>query len=371
MGKESSHIAIYLHSIFNGGVDRIMVNLSRGFIERGIKVDLVVDYPGLLALWDWSPEIRIVDLKGSKNILPRFSKLVDYLHREKPMALLAGNHYSNEIGLLAKLMIGTSTKIVVVEQISVSTEANSKPVFSLRHWTPLLIKFLYPRADAIIVASQGIAKDLVHVTGLPPERFQVIYNPVLSPVIMEKAKESVDHPWFTSGDLPVIMAAGRLEKQKDFPTLIRAFAQVRQLQAARLVIFGGGSQKSQLEELVYELGLEKDVALPGFVKNPYAYVTKSALLAISSAWEGLPTFLIESMALGVPVVSTNCPSGPAEILDNGKYGELVPVGDSQALAEGILKVLSGKSKSVDPTWLDQFTIANATQKYLDVMSISA
>ncbi|MDJ0615315.1 MAG: glycosyltransferase [Calothrix sp. MO_192.B10] len=369
MGKESSHIAIYLHSIFNGGVDRIMVNLSRGFIERGIKVDLVVDSPGLLHLWDWPPEVRIVDLKASKNILPRFSKLVDYLRQEKPTALLAGNHYSNEIAVLAKLMVGISTKIVVVEQISVSTEANSKPIFNLRHWTPLFIKFLYPRADGIVVASQGVAKDLVNVTGLSKERFRVIYNPVLSPVIWEKAKEPIDHPWFTPGDVPVIMAAGRLEKQKDFPTLIKAFAQVRRLQPVRLVIFGGGSQKPQLQELVRELSLENDVSFPGFVKNPYAYVTKSALLASSSAWEGLPTFLIETMALGIPIVSTNCPSGPAEILDNGKYGELVPVGDSKALAEGIVKVLSGQSKSVVPSWLEQFTIQNAVQKYLDVMGI--
>ncbi len=370
MPKESSHIAIYLHCLFNGGIERIMANLTQNFVERGLQVDLVLNFLGNPSfLSEFSPKVRIVDLKAAKAYT-RVPRLASYLRREQPAALLSANHSANEVAILAKHFSGGSTKVVVSDQTNLSTEAGNKSPFSSRYWAPLALKLLYPGADGRIAPAIGVAQDLVNITGLPRSKFQVIYNPVINPEILEKAKEPVDHPWFAPGELPVILAAGRLEKQKDFPTLIRAFAQVKQVQPSRLVIFGVGSEQSQLEALVSELGLENDVALPGFVKNPYAYVTKSAMLALSSAWEGLPTFLIETMALGIPVVSTNCPSGPAEILDNGKYGELVPVADPEALASAILSILSGKHKSVDSDWLEQFTVEKAAEKYLKILGIN-
>ncbi len=160
-----------------------------------------------------------------------------------------------------------------------------------------------------------------------------------------------------------------MEKQKDFPSLIKAFAIVRKVQRARLVILGSGKDRQQLNNLVRELGLQDDVALIGFVDNPYAYLARSHVFVLSSAWEGFGNVIVESLALGMPVVSTNCPNGPAEILDNGKYGDLVSVGDSEAMAQAILRVLSGNSKSVEPEWLEQFTLASVTQQYLDVMGI--
>lgn len=370
MHKDPSHVAIHLHCLFNGGIERIMANLTRNFIERGLKVDLVLNFLGNPSfLSEFSPEVRIVDLKASR-IHTRIPRLARYLRQEQPVALLSANHYANEVAILAKHFSGVRTRLVVSDQTNLSVETEKKSPLEGRYWAPLALRLLYPWANGIIAPSQGVAKDLIGITGLPAERFQIIYNPVLNPEIFEKAKEPVDHPWFAPGELPVILAAGRLEKQKDFPTLIRAFAQVRQVKPARLVIFGAGSQQSQLEDLVRELGLENDVALPGFVKNPYAYVTKSAMLALSSAWEGLPTFLIETMALKIPVVSTDCPSGPAEILDNGKYGDLVPVNDPKALAEAMLRILSGKSKSIDSAWLEQFTVENTAKKYLDFLGVT-
>jgi len=370
MPKESSHIAIYLHCLFNGGIERIMANLTQNFIERGLQVDLVLNFLGNPSfLSEFSPKVRIVDLKAGKAYT-RVPKLASYLRREQPAALLSANHSANEVAILAKHLSGGTTKVVVSDQTNLSTEAGNKSPFSTRYWAPLALKLLYPGADGRIAPSMGVAQDLVNITGLPIDKFQVIYNPVVNPTIFTKAKEAVEHPWFLPGELPVILAAGRLEKQKDFPTMIRAFAQVKQVKPCRLVIFGVGSEKSQLEALIAELNLENDVALPGFVKNPYAYVTKSAMLALSSAWEGLPTFLIETMALGIPVVSTNCPSGPAEILDNGKYGELVPVNNPQALAEGMLNILSGEHKSVPSDWLEQFTVEKTAEKYLDILGIN-
>ena len=144
----------------------------------------------------------------------------------------------------------------------------------------------------------------------------------------------------------------------------------KKVQRARLVILGSGKDRQQLNNLVRELGLKDDVGFFGFVDNPYGYIARSHVFVLSSAWEGFGNVIVESLALGTPVVSTNCPNGPAEILDNGKYGDLVSVGDSEAMAQAILRVLSGNSKSVAPGWLDQFTLASVTQQYLDLMGIS-
>ncbi|HEY9706701.1 MAG TPA: glycosyltransferase [Oculatellaceae cyanobacterium] len=370
MPGDSSHIAIHLHTLFNGGIERVMVNLTRNFIERGLRVDLVLNELGYyVSQWEFPPEVRIVDLKAPK-LLTRVPNLRHYLRQEQPTALLSANHYANEAALLAKRLSGVSTRVVVSDHTALSLEAEHSPRLGLRHWSPYAVRFLYPWADGIITVSQGVAKDLAGLTGLPMERIQTIYNPLVTPDILEKAKEPVDHPWFAPGELPVIIGVGRLEEQKDFPTLIRAFAQVRQVRPARLMILGQGSQLSRLNALVGELGLENDVAMLGFVQNPYAYIARAAVFTLSSAWEGFGNVLVESMVLGTPVVSTDCQSGPAEILDNGKYGELVPVGDSEAIAQAILSVLSGKAKSVDPAWLKQFTLENIAQKYLAVLGIN-
>jgi glycosyltransferase involved in cell wall biosynthesis len=235
---------------------------------------------------------------------------------------------------------------------------------------PLTARIFYPWADGIVTVSQGVARDLAQITGVPLERIQVIYNAVLTPELRESTKEPMNHPWFAPGEPPVVLGAGRLVEQKDFPTLIRAFAQVRRVRPARLIILGSGREQKRLEALVQELSIKEDVGWVGFVKNPFAYMAHSAVFVLSSAWEGLPTVLIEAMAAGASVVSTNCESGPAEILDNGKYGSLVAVGNSEAMAEAILNVLSSTSKSVDSCWLDQFTLETATQKYLDLLGIS-
>jgi len=256
----------------------------------------------------------------------------------------------------------------VSEHTTLSTEARLVEQMSSR-LAPLTAKLFYPWADGIVSVSHGVAKDLIDLTEINSGKIEVIYNPVITPELTEKAKEPVEHPWFAPGEPPVILGVGRLVAQKDFSTLIHAFAKVRKIRPARLMILGNGREEEKLQALVKDLGIEKDVAWVGFVDNPFAYMKRATVFALSSAWEGLPTVLIEALAVGIPVVSTDCPSGPAEILNAGKYGELTAVGDVKGMSEAILRVLSGRIKSVFPEWLEQFTWETATQKYLEVLQV--
>jgi glycosyltransferase involved in cell wall biosynthesis len=238
----------------------------------------------------------------------------------------------------------------------------------------LLRRFLwfYSWADAIAPVSEGVAEDLTHLARRPLKQMQVIYNPVVTPQLFEKANEPVEHEWFATNAPPVILGVGRLSVQKDFPTLIRAFALVRKHIPARLMILGEGEDRSQLEVLIEELGLSADVTLPGFVSNPYAFMSKAGVFALSSVYEGLPTVLIEAMAVGTPVVSTDCPSGPREILDGGKYGSLVPVKDVQAIADAILTQLtSQKNTAVAQQRSQSFSLETAVNKYLKLIELNS
>lgn len=368
MPKNPSHIAIFLRSLAGGGAEKVMVNLSRSFVEKGLKVDLVLTRTKSTYDSEVHPDVRVVDLQAP-SLPTSIPKLTNYLKKEQPFALLSALHYPCEIALWAKRLAGVSTRIIVSEHNTLSVEAKRLPQLTAR-LTPIAAKLFYPWADGIIAVSQGVATDLANVTKIPQERIKVIYNPVVTPDIAEKAKEPVEHPWFASGQPPVILAVGRLIAQKDYPTLIRAFAKVLTEREAKLVILGRGQEREQLNKLVRELGIKNHVAWISFVANPYSYMRRAAVLALSSAWEGFGNVLVEAMASGTPVVSTNCPSGPAEILDNGKYGELVPVGDSEAMAKAILQVLAGNYKTVDSAWLQQFTLEYATQKYLEVLGVS-
>ncbi|MEC4813037.1 MAG: glycosyltransferase [Scytonema sp. PMC 1069.18] len=367
MPKSSPDIAIFLRGLYGGGAEKAMLNLARAFIERQLKVDFVLARAEGPYMAFVPPEIRVVDLKA--RWMPySLPKLVEYLRQERPANLLTALHYPCEIALWAKRLAGVSTQVLVSERNTLSQEAQRIPQLSVR-LTPLAARLFYPWADKIVAVSHGVAKDLASVTSLPLERIQVIHNPVIFPELFALAKQPVTHPWFQSKEVPVILGVGRLHSQKDFPTLIRAFAKVRQVRPARLVILGNGPEQKHLETLVHKLGLEQEVAFLGFVQNPYAYMAKASVFVLSSAWEGLGNVLVEALAVETPVVSTDCESGPSEILANGKYGWLTPVGDSEAIAQAILNVLSGNIKPVDPNWLHQFTLDACVEKYLNVLGV--
>ncbi len=368
MLESRTHVAIFLRCLFGGGTERVMVNLANSFTECDLKVDLVLAHANGPYLSQVSPKVRVIDLQCPKLAASPL-KLVRYLKQEQPLTLLSALHYPSEIAIFAKHMARVSTRVVIAEQNTLSVEAKNLPQQTAR-LTPLKARLFYPWADEIVAVSHGVADDLAKIIKAPRKQIRVIYNPVIPPDIWQKSQAPVTHPWFNPGELPVILGVGRLTEQKDFPTLIRAFAQVQKVRPSRLMILGVGSERSNLDALIQQLGLENDAVILGFQENPYAYMARCAVFALSSAWEGFGNVIVEALAVGTPVVACDCPSGPAEILAGGKYGALVPVGNSSALANSILNVLSGNYPAVDSSWLNQFTYSNATSQYLKVLRLS-
>ncbi|HBB31514.1 MAG TPA: glycosyl transferase [Cyanobacteria bacterium UBA8803] len=370
-------VALFLRNVGGGGLERVMLNIACGIAQQGVLVDLVLMKAEGIFLSHISPQVRIIDLGiiGAEKFLTRLQslsslpKLIDYLKKEQPTALLSAGHYPNEIAIAAKYLARAIARVVVSEHTALSVEAKRVEQVSARV-APLTARFFYPHADAIVTVSHGVGEDLSRLVGLPLKGMKTIYNPVITPQLKLQAEAHLDHPWFAQGEPPVILGLGRFVVQKDFPTLIRAFAKVHQVKPVRLMMLGSGRESHNLQSLARELGVENDIDWLGFVENPFPYMKRGKIFVLSSAWEGLPTVLIEALALGLQVVATNCNSGPAEILDNGKYGELVPVGDSDMMAEAILRVLSGESKPVDSGWLEQFTLETSVKKYLEVLGIS-
>ncbi len=215
-----------------------------------------------------------------------------------------------------------------------------------------------------------MADDLDALFHLPEGKIQVLHNPVVDPGLPERAAAAVDHPWFQAGQPPVFLGIGRLHPQKDFESLIRAFASVRAARPARLMILGEGEERARLEALVASLGLTDDVLLPGFLDNPYRFLSRAGAFVLSSRWEGLPTVLIEALACGAPVVSVDCPSGPDEILQGGRIGRLVPPGSTDAIAAAMLASLDNPGpREAGLARAQDFAIAPAAARYLDALGV--
>lgn len=359
-----SRVAIYLPSLGGGGAERITVTLANAIAARGHQVDFLLAKREGPYLADVSPGIRIVDL-GHHRTFASLLPLARYLRRERPEALLSGLNHANIVAILARMIAHVPTRLVVTEHNSTSIDVSAghgRLVFGLMRW-------LYPHADRIVSVSRGIEKELAVNFGLPADKLCTIYNPLDVDTIHDRMLPRPDHPWLAAGTPPVVVAVGRLMAQKDYPTLLRAFALLRERRDARLVILGEGEERAALEKLIRELGIEADVALPGFEANPFAWMAASDLYVLSSAWEGLPGVLLEAMACGAKVVSTNCPTGPDEILEDGKWGALVPVGDFRAMAEAMNAALASPDRLDVAKRADAFRIEYAVDGYLRTMSI--
>ena len=364
-GLPERPIAFFLPSLVSGGAERVVVNLVEGMTERGVPVDLVVSRAEGELRDQLSPAVRLVDL-GAPRVRRSVPGLSAYLRRACPRALISALGHANIAALLAARLAGRGTPVMVTVH---STLSQSPPRGGrLRVWVwSLLLHAFYRRATWVAAVSQGAADDFARLAGLPRDRIHVLYNPVITPGVMALAAQVPSHPWFEAGAPPVILGVGRLTPAKDFPTLLRAFAEVRRRRPARLMIVGEGEERPALEALAAQLGLTDDLALPGFRADAVSFMRRAAIFVLSSAWEGLPTVLIEALAVGTRVVATDCRSGPREILQEGRLGALVPVGDAPALAEAILRALDAPRVPVDPEALYPFTREAAIDRYLQLL----
>lgn len=360
----SHRLAVLLHDLRGGGAERVSLNLVRGMVDAGRDVDLVLvsakgKYQDLIPA-----EARVIDLNKS-NVFKAIPAMVRYLRRERPRAVLSALTHINIAILIAKLLARVPTRVAVAEHNQISLKA-AKAKGLRGRLIYRLVPFLYPFADDVIGVSKGVATDVEAFSRLKSGRVLCVYNPVYDQSMSDAAAAPVDHPWLQPGQPPVLIAAGRLHEQKGFDVLLHALRIVRRTTDCRLIIMGEGDLRPQLQALVEDLDLTDHVSLIGFVANPYAMMSRASVFVLSSRWEGLPTVLLEAMACGAPVVSTDCPSGPDEILEGGRHGLMVPVEDPEALAEAIVTTLKGgRASGVD--YAKSFSVAASTSGYLKVL----
>jgi glycosyltransferase involved in cell wall biosynthesis len=363
--QSSRRIALFIDRLTQGGVQHSFLGLAEAFRRKGLEVDLVVgersrrfEHPipegvRLLFMHGGGPlaqavqEVRVrlqslphSDWRQASTLPVRWRTFIPglcrYLTAQKPDAMLSAKPLGNLTAILAKQRTGIKTRLVISERGHVSEAFERSPKSWKPRLLPGLMAELYPLADHIVAISNQVGDDLAANARLDRTRVETIYNALLRPEALDAPP--ADHPWFRE-EPPVILSAGRLDKAKDFPTLIRAFAKLRAGRKARLIIIGEGKEREKLEKLVASLGLGEDVALPGFQTNPFPFMKAADLFVLASTNEGFGNVLVEALASGCSIVSTSCPGGPSEILDGGVYGHLVPVADTDAMADAMAAAL--------------------------------
>lgn len=391
------HIALFVRSFQgSGGAERVFLNLASGLAARGHRVDLVMARQKGHFLDQIPPEVRVVDLKvksarQSLRLLPlldrdawfwarmvlawkphyvlgALSGLAKYLKREQPDIVIASMDYPNIVAVMARKLAQVNSRVIITVHNTLSEEVSRSKKPRVKAQVKVDRRF-YPRADAVVAVSQGVADDLARTLGLPVKSISTIYNPVVSQSLEQRALESLSHPWFSGGGPPVLLAVGGFKPAKDHATLLKAFAIARKERPVRLVILGEGKLRESLTRLAKDLGVSEDLDMPGFVGNPYKYMARASLFVFPSVFEGMGMVLVEALACGCPIVSTDCPSGPAEILAQGRFGTLVPMGEEQSLAKAITDALeTPHNKEMLIARGREFSVGRATENYLELIS---
>lgn len=334
--QSGPQIALFVPAFDRGGVERMLTQLARGLDGLGIRVDMVVNRRSPHYLNTLPDSVRVVELSVLAG--KPLDGAVAYLRAERPVVLLSSKDENNLLALEAKRIAGVSTQVWLRSAVTESSRVAGQ-LFWIRWMSYRNMRRIYPAAEGVIAVSHDLARDVAEITGMPLADIRVAHNPVVTPEMLDQAAQPVSHPWLNDTGTPVIIGIGRLARVKNFALLIEAFARVHKVRACRLLILGEGRERARLEHLAAKLGVRKEVDLPGYVDNPYSYLSRARLFVSSSLSEGSPNALTEALALGVPVVATDCLSGPRELLQDGRYGPLVPVKDADALAHAMLSTL--------------------------------
>jgi len=356
-------IAMYLPAMESGGTEKLVLLLTQSLLDQGHEVTILLDRAegSLLPQIPTGAEVVTLDVSRTIFALP---KLASYLRKTPPDILVSHLGHNNIIALWAARIVRTHTAIVICQHNTLSSETKT-----FGNWQHRLLPSLYRKyakqARSIVAVSEGVADDMSTCAGIRRSRISVIHNPVVSPDFGRLAAQDISHPWFLEPAGKVFVAVGRLVPQKDFSTLISAFSKMHPGLNAKLLILGEGPLLQELVELARSLGISDRVDFVGFQPNPLPYLRQACALVMTSRFEGFGNVLVEALACGTPVISTECPHGPAEILEHGRFGTLVPVGDACAVAEAMARVITDRP---DPRVLkiraSAFSTEGATAKYL-------
>ncbi len=373
-GPHRPDIAIVLQHPCWGGVETAFLNLTRHFAGKGLSIDVLFSSTDGPLYDSFKEHASVIDLKNTLMKLHRreryafldYPKVKRYIQVHRPRSVLSAKSVSNYCVARAKKELGYPDNVVISQHIDADAgrEALNPIQRAVGNWH----ESYYRYADAAVGVSKGAAQGLLKM-GLPPGKVHTIYDPTVTDEIFRLAEEQPPHKWLHPRRTKVILGTGRFTGQKDFETLIRAFRAVLNRVECRLIIIGEGPDRGKLERLVKDLRLTEQIDLPGYMKNPYSFMKNADLYVLSSRYEGLAMTLVEAMALGTPVVSTDCPCGPAEVLSAGAYGTLVPVGDYNALAEAMVDSLTRpRDTSAAARWAKEtFSVETAAEKYLSLL----
>lgn len=363
-----ARIGIVIYSLAGAGAERVSVNLAQEFLAFGHAVDFVLAQSEGELMGEMPPGSGL-HVARSGGARAWRAAITQYVDTQSPDVLLAMMEGAGVLSIQAAR--GRDLPVYVVSHIHFSRHCRHASRWKERWLMPLAARWYLSRAAGVIGVSRGVSADIRRTAGLKRDKVHTIYNPILTQEFYRKASEPLDHPWFVSErDWLTVVTVGRLTEQKDHGTLLRAISEVNPQRAVRLVVLGQGDRREELEALVEELGIGQIVEFAGFDPNPYRYITAADLFVLSSRWEGFGNVLVEALACGASVVSTDCPSGPREVLGKGEYGELVPVADSSALARGIVAfaVRETDQKALG-RHLEQFRSSSVARTYLETMNL--
>ncbi len=364
---DGGRIAIFMSTSGHSGVDRAMQNLIPQLAARGYAVDLLNVRKHGPVLKTLPQGVRMIDT-GASTTYAALPALLRYLRHVRPAVLLSDKDRVNRTALLARRLSGVRCRLVLSSGTTISVDLKNRGFvdrwlqrYSMGHW--------YRHADAVIVPGTGVADDMAQYTGLPRERISVVPNPLVPPELLQDVPPRPEHPWFADGSPPLILGVGELGARKDFATLLRAFARLRAQRPCRLMLLGKGKLRDELLAQAAQLGVADDFALPGYVDSPFAYMAHAAVFALTSRWEGLPSVPVEALAAGTPVVATATP-GSVEILDHGRVGPLVPIGDDAALAAALQQLLDApRDRQRLRAAVQPYEFATATTRYLQIFGL--